>query len=65
MADRYYSVVLGEHTIDKVTEGAASVAGDAIEVRVTYDATGMSKQAALFGLRAIEDYIKKDAFPPA
>ncbi len=64
MTDRYYSVVLGEHIPSLVTEGASSTAGDAVEVRVTFDATGMDKQRALLGLDAIKQYILQDAWPP-
>lgn len=63
MADRFYSVVLGEQTPSLVTEGT-STSSEAIELRVTYDATGMDKQEVLLGLKAIEQYILQDAWPP-
>lgn len=63
MTDRFYSVVLGEQTTDKVTEGS-STSSEAIELRVTYDATGLSKLTVLNGLKALENYIKKDNWPP-
>lgn len=65
MADRFFSVNLGEQNEAGVTEGGSSTSGDAIEVRVTYDATGMNKQAVLLGLDAIKRYILRDTFPPA
>lgn len=65
MADRYYSVNLGEEMESGVTEGGSSTAGDSIEVRVTYDATGMNKHAVLRGLDTIKRYILRDTFPPA
>ncbi|MGE0533149.1 MAG: hypothetical protein AB7P35_17710 [Hyphomonadaceae bacterium] len=65
MTDRFYSVNLGEETEAGVTEGGSTTAGDSIEVRVTYDATGMNKHAVLRGLDAIERYILRDTFPPA
>ena len=64
MADRFYSVILGEHVPSTVTEGAASTAGDAVELRVTFDATGMDKQRALIGVDAIKMYILQDHWPP-
>lgn len=64
MAERYYSVVLGEQTPALVTEGSSSTAGEAIEVRVTYDATNLDKQHVLLGLDTIKQYIIQDAWPP-
>ena len=64
MAERYYSVVLGEQTPSLVTEATSSTAGDAIEVRVTYTATNLDKQHVLLGLDTIKQYIIQDAWPP-
>lgn len=63
MADRYYSVVLGEQTPSFVTEGS-STSSEAIELRVTYTTTGMDKTEVLMGLEAIKQYIIQDAWPP-
>lgn len=63
MTDRFYSVVLGEQSTDKVTEGAAT-SGEAIELRLEYDATGLTKLRVLNGLKALEHYIVKDTWPP-
>lgn len=65
MAERYYSVELGEQTPSLVTEGGASTAGDAIELRVTYDETGMDKRHVMLGVQAILAYILQDTYPPA
>ena len=56
MADRFYSVVLGEHNPSQVTEGS-STSSEAIELRVAIDAT-ITKMAVLRGLEAIEHYIQ-------
>lgn len=63
MTDRFYSVVLGEQSTDKVTEGAATSA-EGIELRIAYDTTGYTKDRVLAGLKAIEHYITKDSWPP-
>lgn len=63
MTDRFYSVVLGEHTPSLVTEGA-STSSEAIELRVEFDATGMDKNSVLRGIDAIKHYILEDAWPP-
>ena len=56
MADRFYSVILGEHTIEKVTEGA-STSSEAIELRVN-DSIYTSKLAVILGLRALLNYLE-------
>ena len=48
MADRFYSVLLGEQTIDKVTEGA-STSSEAIELRVS-DTIYTRKIDVIFGV---------------
>lgn len=63
MTDRFYSVVLGEHTAAQVTEGS-STSSEAIELRVEFDATGMNKQAVLLGLNALKEHILRDDWPP-
>ena len=63
MTDRFYSVALGEQTTDKVTEGS-STSSEAIELRVAYDTTGLNKLTVLNGLKALQDYITKDTWPP-
>lgn len=64
MADRYFSVVKGEHLPSMVTEGAAT-SSEAIELRVTY--TDLDNRAqVLAGLEAIKGYIATvDTWPPA
>ena len=56
MADRFYSVVLGEHFPSQVTEGS-STSGEAIELRVN-DSLYSNKMAVLLGLEAIESYLQ-------
>ncbi len=62
MADRFYSVILGEHFPDKVTEGA-STSSEAIELRVS-DTIYATKMNVLLGLEAIESYIKMKETSP-
>jgi hypothetical protein len=56
MADRFYSVILGEHTPEKVTEGS-STSSEAIELRVA-DSIYTNKIDVLLGLRAILSYLE-------
>jgi hypothetical protein len=55
MADRFYSVVLGEGLAHQVTEGA-STSGEAIELRVS-DSVYANKLAVIIGVEAIEQYL--------
>lgn len=54
MADRFYSVVVGEHNVHQVTEGS-STSSEAIELRVAVG--GPTKMETLLGLEAIKNYI--------
>lgn len=56
MADRFYSVILGEHTPEKVTEGS-STSSEAIELRVS-DTIYTRKLDVILGLRAILNYLE-------
>ena len=55
MADRFYSIILGEQVPSKVTEGS-STSSEAVELRVS-DSIYADKKAVLLGLKAIEQYI--------
>lgn len=64
MADRYYSVVLGEGLPSQVTEGAAT-SGEAVELRVN-DTIYANKKEVILGVNAIRDYlITKETRPIA
>lgn len=63
MADRWYNVPLGGDLPENVAEGAADTA-QFIGVRMTYDASGASKEQAVKALGAVIDYILQDTFPP-
>jgi hypothetical protein len=64
MADRFYSVIKGEHLPDKVTEGAAT-SGEAIELRVN-DTIYTNKMDVVLSLEAIRSYIQiKETSPIA
>nr|DAQ54399.1 MAG TPA: hypothetical protein [Caudoviricetes sp.] len=56
MADKFYSVVKGEHYPSQVTEGA-STSGEAIELRVN-DSVYANKIDVILGLRAILMYLE-------
>lgn len=56
MADRFYSVVQGEHFPDQVTEGS-STSGEAVELRVN-DSIYASKMDVILCLRAILAYLE-------
>jgi hypothetical protein len=62
MADRFYSVVLGEQRVDQVTEGA-STSSEAIELRVS-DTVYANKLQVLHGLKAIVRYIESRETSP-
>jgi hypothetical protein len=55
MADRFYSVVLGEGNPSQVTEGAAT-SSETIELRIN-DAVYSRKLEVLNGLEAIRNYL--------
>lgn len=64
MADKFYSVVLGEHRPSQVTEGG-STSSEAIELRVS-DSIYSNKRAVRLGIQAILNYIiKKETTPIA
>jgi len=64
MADKFYSVVLGEHRPSQVTEGG-STSSEAIELRVS-GTIYSNKRAVRLGVQAILNYIiKKETNPIA
>lgn len=64
MADRFYSIILGEHQPHQVTEGS-STSSEAVELRVA-DSIYANKMAVLLGLEAIRNYlITKETTPIA
>lgn len=62
MADRFYSVIKGEHFPVQVTEGA-STSAEAIELRVN-DTIYTNKMDVLLGLRAILMYLETKETSP-
>jgi hypothetical protein len=56
MADRFYSVIQGEHLASQVTEGS-STSSEAIELRVS-DTIYANKIDVILGLRAILNYLE-------
>lgn len=56
MADRFYSVIKGEHLPEQVTEGS-STSSEAIELRVS-DTIYTNKIDVILGLRAILGYLE-------
>ena len=64
MADRFYSVVLGEQLPSQVTEGS-STSAEAVELRVS-DTIYASKKEVVLSVKAILDYlITKETRPIA
>jgi len=64
MANKFYSVVLGEHRPSQVTEGG-STSSEAIELRVS-DTIYSNKRAVRLRIQAILNYIiKKETNPIA
>lgn len=64
MADRFYYAEFGADKV-AVTEAGSDSAGADVSVRITYDATNNSKQAALRVLEHIKARITEDTWPPA
>jgi hypothetical protein len=65
MAERFYSCEFGTTMKSGVTEAAATTAAADVEVRITYDAAGTSKMAALNAIDAIKQKILEDTWAPA
>lgn len=64
MADRFYSIILGESNPSQVTEGS-STSSEAVELRVA-DSIYSNKRAVLNGIEAIKNYlITKETTPIA
>lgn len=64
MADRYYNAPLGACLAQHVAEGSSDTSVYAA-FRVTYDATGNSKEKTLLALDAIRMAILQDTWAPA
>lgn len=62
MADRFYSVIKGEHLPSQVTEGA-STSGEAIELRVA-DSIYANKIDVILALKAIQGYLETKETSP-
>lgn len=62
MADRFYSVVKGEHMPHQVTEGS-STSSEAIELRVS-DTIYANKMDVLLGLEALVKYLRMKETSP-
>lgn len=63
MTDRFYNAPLGAQIAQEVAEGAADTS-QYLAVRVTYDATGNSKEMTLLALEAVRQYVLQDSWPP-
>jgi hypothetical protein len=55
MADRFYSIILGEQLPSQVTEGS-STSSEAVELRVS-DSIYASKKAVILGVEAIKQFL--------
>jgi len=65
MTDRYLTITTPAKKLQAdVSSGASATPANWFDLRVTYDATGASKQAVLDALEALEYYIVNDAWPP-
>lgn len=62
MADRFYSVVKGEHFPSQVTEGS-STSSEAIELRVN-DSVYTNKIDVILALKAIQGYLETHETSP-
>lgn len=64
MTERYYNIDLGGDLPENVAEGAADTSLF-VAVRVTYDATGATKEQLVKALEAVQLYVLQDTYPPA
>lgn len=62
MADRFYSVVKGEHLPEQVTEGSGT-SGETIELRVN-DAVWANKIDVILALEAIRGFLETKETSP-
>jgi hypothetical protein len=62
MADRFYSVIKGEHLPSQVTEGG-STSSEAIELRVN-DSIYANKTDVILGVEALLRYLKTKETSP-
>lgn len=62
MADRFYSVIKGEHFPSQVTEGS-STSSEAIELRVA-DSIYTNKIDVILALKAIQGYLETQETSP-
>ena len=62
MADKFYSVILGESLPSQVTEGD-STSSEAIELRVA-DSIYTTKLDVILGLKAIQGYLETKETSP-
>ena len=63
MANRFWSASLGQDKV-AVAETGTTTAGASVEVRVTYDATGLNKTEVLKLIEQIASRIVQDSWPP-
>ena len=63
MAERYWNAPLGAQIAQEVAEGAADTS-QYLAVRVTYDASGNSKEMTLLALDAVRQQIVENNWPP-
>jgi hypothetical protein len=62
VADRFYSVVVGEHQVHQVTEDA-STSSEAIELRIN-DSVYSDKLAVIHGVETLLRYLKSKETNP-
>jgi hypothetical protein len=62
MADRFYSVILGEQSVDQVTEGS-STSSEAVELRVA-DTIYANKLDVILAVEVLLNYLKTTETSP-
>mgnify|MGYP007069055138 CR=1 FL=1 len=66
MTDRYLTITTPAKKLQAdVSSGASATPANWFDLRVTYDATGASKQALLDALEAVENKVALGSWPPA
>lgn len=63
MADRFYSVALGDQSPDQVTEGA-STSGEVIELRISDSAYGYGSAVIDNAITTLQNYLRTNETNP-
>ncbi len=63
MTDRFYGADLGDTMQEEITE-ATTTTSKVVELRVEYDAAGLTKTDVLLAIESIKQRISQKTWPP-